>query len=254
MIYPGGKNLAGTYQRIINQIPPHKFYCEPFAGSAAIARLKEPSAETLLIDRDPGAIAGLAGMVPQGTRIMHGCGLKWLKENCRYLDRFAVVYCDPPYLPSVCSSPLRYKYKLTAEQHAELVDHLRRCRCRILISGYWSGLYAKLLGDWRMIHWPQITRGGHCQEECLWMNYPEPMELHDYRYLGENYRERENLARMKKRWTARIRNMPRLKRLAMMAAIAEADAPGAIGVSAGIAGLADSARVTSSGRDRSKHR
>jgi len=36
MKYPGGKNSAGTYQRIINQIPPHNVYIEPFAESAAV--------------------------------------------------------------------------------------------------------------------------------------------------------------------------------------------------------------------------
>ena len=34
MTYPGGKNGAGIYQRIINHMPPHETYIEAFLGSA----------------------------------------------------------------------------------------------------------------------------------------------------------------------------------------------------------------------------
>lgn len=30
--YPGGKNVNGAYQKIINEIPPHMIYYEPFVG------------------------------------------------------------------------------------------------------------------------------------------------------------------------------------------------------------------------------
>ncbi|MGD0781247.1 MAG: hypothetical protein ABSA30_00145 [Candidatus Aminicenantales bacterium] len=91
----------------------------------------------------------------------------------------------------------------------------------IAISGYYSDLYATRLAGWRSIHWPEITRGGYPRDQWLWMNYPEPAELHDYSFLGENYRERENLARQKRRWCRRLAEMPRLKRLALLAAIQE---------------------------------
>ena len=144
--------------------------------------------------------------------------------------------------------PIRYRFKLTEEQHGLLITYLRACRCNVLLSGYWSQLYADRLSDWRAIHWPQMTRGGFPKEEWLWCNFPEPMELHDYRYLGEDYREREDLARMKKRWTAKLRAMTRLKRLAMMAAIAEADAPFTTG---GTAGQGPRDRTGNNGGDRS---
>lgn len=34
--YFGGKAGSGTYQTIINQIPPHRVYIEPFVGGGAI--------------------------------------------------------------------------------------------------------------------------------------------------------------------------------------------------------------------------
>jgi site-specific DNA-adenine methylase len=43
MPYIGGKSQAGVYQRIINLIPPHRVYVEPFLGGGAILRLKSPA-------------------------------------------------------------------------------------------------------------------------------------------------------------------------------------------------------------------
>src|SRR5579883_1311551 len=57
MPYPGGKNGAGVYQQIINRMPPHSVYIEPFLGGGAIMRLKRPAALNIGIDRDPRVIA-----------------------------------------------------------------------------------------------------------------------------------------------------------------------------------------------------
>jgi hypothetical protein len=51
------------------------------------------------------------------------------------------------------------------------------------------------------------------------MNYARPLELHDYRYLGANYRERDRIKRKRQRWEKRLRAMPVLEALAMMSAL-----------------------------------
>jgi hypothetical protein len=43
MVYAGGKNGAGVYQTIINLMPPHDVYIEPFLGGGAIMRQKRPA-------------------------------------------------------------------------------------------------------------------------------------------------------------------------------------------------------------------
>ena len=53
------------------------------------------------------------------------------------------------------------------------------------------------------------------------MNYPEPLELHDYRYLGDNFRQRERLKRIRTRWLARLGRMDALERYSLLEAIAE---------------------------------
>jgi hypothetical protein len=46
--------------------------------------------------------------------------------------------------------------------------------------------------------------------------------LHDYRYLGEDFRERERIKRKKQRWVNRLHTMPTLERRALLNAITEA--------------------------------
>jgi hypothetical protein len=108
----------------------------------------------------------------------------------------------------------------TREQHAQLISVLSSLPCKVALSGYYSDLYAEQLKGWRSIQYASMTRGG-AREEWLWMNYPEPLELADYRYLGENFRERERLSKMRRRWLARLASMNRLERLMLSQAIAE---------------------------------
>ena len=57
MVYPGGKNGAGVYQTIINLMPPHDVYIEPFLGGGAIMRQKRPALLNIGVDLDPSTIA-----------------------------------------------------------------------------------------------------------------------------------------------------------------------------------------------------
>lgn len=59
-MYPGGKNGAGVYQRIINLMPPHEVYIEPFLGSGAVLAHKRPALVNIGIDLDQAAL-DLAG-------------------------------------------------------------------------------------------------------------------------------------------------------------------------------------------------
>jgi len=52
------------------------------------------------------------------------------------------------------------------------------------------------------------------------------VELHDYRYLGRGFRERERIKRKKQRWMERLVRMPRLERCAILAAASTIGAGG----------------------------
>jgi DNA adenine methylase len=224
MTYPGGKNGAGVYQTIINHMPPHRVYIEPFLGSAAIMRQKRPALLNIGIDCDPAAIeAGscIAENGEGGFRLEAGDALAFLTAYPFTGDE--LVYCDPPYLFNTRSSDRAiYAYELGDDRHPPLLDILTGLPCMVMVSGYWSQLYADRLTGWNSIQFQAMTRGGRPATEWLWFNFPPPVALHDYGFLGSDFRQRERIKRKKQRWTERLHRLPLLERQALLAAIEEA--------------------------------
>jgi DNA adenine methylase len=242
MGYPGGKAADGVYHRIINQIPPHETYIEAFLGGGAILLHKRPASCSIGIDSDAAVIekwsssrhakksdaAGcldidsdaLDASVP-GAIYKNGDAISFLKSYKWRGGEF--VYADPPYLMSTrrCKTPLYNCEFSTEEEHEKLLDVLLSLPCMVAISGYWSELYASTLSSWRSINFQAGTRAGTAATEWLWMNYPEPVALHDYRYLGADFREREKINRQKKRWQARLLRMSTVQRYALLSSIAD---------------------------------
>jgi DNA adenine methylase len=225
MRYPGGKGGEGVYQTIINRMPPHHVYIEPFLGGGAIMRRKKPATLNIGIDRDPEAIKAFprteVAENDQGRfRFESGDGLTFLRAYNFVGDE--LVYCDPPYLFETRNSDrTRYACELgDARQHRELLDILTALPCMAMISGYWSKLYADRLHRWHSIRFAAMTHSGP-RTEWLWSNFPEPVELHDYRHVGASFRERERIKRKKQRWMARLHRLPMLERQVLLAAIRE---------------------------------
>jgi hypothetical protein len=83
--WPGGKDGAGVYQRLINQIPPHDVFVSAFLGDCAILRRKLPAAVSIGIDRSRSNVerwAGTraAGFSPAELRLYCCCGIEWLRH------------------------------------------------------------------------------------------------------------------------------------------------------------------------------
>ena len=280
MAYDGGK--GSMYHKIINRIPPHRVYIEPFLGGGAVMRKKRPAEVNIGLELDLGALRSAAWNVlrEQGApgreimaltfepaaRVIPGVagqngragnhvisdggrpggelatseltivataswgGTSWefrredafkflLALHCRG-DEF--VYLDPPYLLETRRNGKRlYRHEMSFDDHVRLLEIIRGLDCMVAISGYWSELYADMLSGWRMDSWTAQTRQGVATER-LWMNYPEPTRLHDYRYLGDTYRERDRIKRKKARWVAKLQRMETLERYALLAALEEA--------------------------------
>lgn len=228
MNYPGGKNQAGTYQQIINLIPPHSTYIETHLGSGAIARAKRPAGRNILIDLNPGVIAAFGASFDGGIARSNDTGshyelintdaLAWLRAYPFRGDEF--IYSDPPYLLGTRQQPRRiYRCELPEADHVALLACLLSLPCKVMISGYYSDLYAGTLAGWHTATFQAITRGGSMATEWLWMNYPRPVRLHEYTYLGDGFRERERIKRKAARWAARLRGMSPLERQAILAAL-----------------------------------
>lgn len=224
MNYPGGK--GNLYQAIINLIPPHRVYIETHLGGGAILRHKLPARENIGIDIDQEALAQVSSSIAGNNgaaakfRFVNTDAVRWLEAYEFHGDEF--IYADPPYVMATRRQHRQlYRYEYTTRQHVELLETLVAVPCRMMISGYWSKLYADRLKDWHNTSFEVRTRGGSWATEYLWMNYPPPTRLHDYSFLGDNYRERERIKRKKTRWVNRLKRMDLLERRAVLAAIDE---------------------------------
>jgi DNA adenine methylase len=167
-----------------------------------------------------------------GCHIINADAITWLAAYP--FTGNEVVYCDPPYLMATRSVRTRriYRHEIsTASEpgrpvtddtgfHEYLLEVLLAIASPIILSGYPSTLYASRLKGWRVIQFTSTTRGPDLALEQLWLNYDPPAELHDYRYVGSNHRERTDFRRMRERWTARLAKMTPIKRQALLAAIA----------------------------------
>jgi D12 class N6 adenine-specific DNA methyltransferase len=296
MAYFGGKAGSGVFQTLINLMPPHEVYIEPFLGGGAVMRMKRPARLNIGIDLNAAVIAKASGGIqyrqfqrarpnaletamgmedsiagngagrskystgvevltagngevrsPSGSpgsigdagsqfRFLYECGITWLETamadphtletamaaaHAGIVDGArTLVYCDPPYLHSTRASHHRYAYEMTDLDHRRLLRVLRSLKCRVMISGYSSAVYASELKGWNATAFQAATRGAPAAE-WVWYNFDRPVELHDYRWLGRDFRERERIRRQQRRWIARLARMPLIERQALLGAILE---------------------------------
>lgn len=227
--YPGGK--GGCFRHIINHMPPHRVYIEPFLGGGNVFLRKRPApGGNIGIDLDASTIARYDEGIPSSKTAMpfqfiHGDGLQFLNAYDFHGDE--LVYCDPPYLHSTRKDCDLYAHEMTDAQHVELLEIILRLPCYVMISGYRSSLYLAMLEDWHYIEFDTMTRRGMATES-LWMNFTPNGVLHDYRYIGETFRERERINRKRNRWFSRLAKLQPVERNAITEALeslAEASRP-----------------------------
>ncbi len=241
--YPGGK--ANVFRTLLMQMPPHYTYIEPFLGAGGVFFRKKAARLNIGIDADAAVIDAAMDKMPSGhTWIregdffgLHGWqysygedgGIRFLLLVGSALDYFrnsvsspgTFVYADPPYLASTLSRPGRKHYDVEFGEgdHGDMLRLLRRDVGMVMVSGYWSGMYAKELVDWRSFSYEAMTRSGKTATEWCWCNYEEPAVLHDWAFLGADYRVRERIKKKEARWLVRLGNMEYQERLALLSAI-----------------------------------
>jgi len=215
MNFPGGK--GGTYQKYINLMPPHEVYIESHLGGGAIMRYKKRAQRNIGVEIDPEIIELWNNRNQTNLELIHGDSISFLKSYI--FTGKELVYCDPPYLRETRKKyyPL-YKYEYTLSQHIELLEIIKSLPCMVMISGYESQLYKESLKGWHTHYFQAKTHHGMATE-WIWMNYSKPVQLHDYQYLGDNFREREKIKLKLKRWTTRFKSMPAIERQALLSSL-----------------------------------
>lgn len=200
MRYPGGKFRC--FQKLINLMPPHRVYIETHLGGGAVLRHKIPAELNIGIDRDPEVIREFVGHFDARFRFVR-CRAEDFLGHYRFAgDEF--VYSDPPYWPtSRRSSRSPYRHDYCEEEHRDLLRLLRELPCAVMISGYSNDTYDEMLEGWEKRLFAGTSHTGS-REEAVWLNF-EPAVLHDTRFLGETFRDRQGIKRKRARWVSRFR-------------------------------------------------
>jgi DNA adenine methylase len=224
MRYPGGKGRA--YPRIINMMPPHRVYIETHLGGGAVLRHKRPAERSIGIEIDPSIVQAWRDRpapVPN-LQVCQSDALVFLRDFPFAGDE--LIYADPPYVRTTRRRRGRcYRFEYNDENHLALLCELRRLPCAVMVSGYPSTLYSDLLADWNAHPLSVATHMG-ITTETLWCNFDLPSRLHDHRFVGEDFRERERVRRRVDRWIGRLERMEPIERHAVISAVNERFAHG----------------------------
>lgn len=204
----GSKGGSGIAQWLISLMPPHRTYVEAFLGSGIILRTKLPAFRNIGIDLDGELLTRFETdhfntcqermFLPE---LLNGDALTLLPTLG--LRRDDLVYADPPYPASVRVAGARPYYKheaLDEAWHERFLAVLQALPCAVMVSGYEGDLYTRRLAKWRSSYKWTVNRAGAKVREFVWMNFAEPALLHDPRFVGGNFTDRQRVKRKIGRW------------------------------------------------------
>lgn len=206
--YDGGKSASGVPQKIINNIPPHMTCFSGFLGNCCVMQFKEAAAVNIGVDMNINTLR--AWHKHDHLHLIHG---SVFEQILYYLDdEEAFIFLDPPYLfESRKKKSDLYKHELTRNDHIYLLQLIRKARAMIMICCYPNQLYKEYLPDWHIIEYKGRDRSGATRTEWLMINYLVLTEyLHDFRYVGNTHRERDD---MKSRLESTIRKFNKMSAL-----------------------------------------
>jgi site-specific DNA-adenine methylase len=207
MRYPGGKGKS--FHHVINLLPPHRIYIESHVGGGAVLRHKRPAERSIAIDRDPRVIDSWHRRAPSLAEFRLGDALEELGRHDFTGEE--VVYVDPPYLPATRRRRRVYRFDYSEADHEALLDLLKRLPCAIVLSGYASPFYDRELATWSRVEFDAKAHDA-VRREVLWFNFAPPIALHDARFLGRDFRERERIRRRLHRLFHRLGRLSAIER------------------------------------------
>lgn len=168
-------------------------------------REKRPAAINIGIEIDPKVVARWNETPVPGLSIVQGDAIEVLMTLG--LSAQDLVYMDPPYVSETRRRPKTYRYEYADADHLRLLSVARSLPCMILISGYRCALYDRLLGDWHRQDFFAATQSGR-RQESVWFNFDRPERLHDARFIGASFRERQDVRRRASRLRQRVSSLP----------------------------------------------
>jgi DNA adenine methylase len=216
--YNGGKSGNGTYQGIINHIPPIDVLISLFTGNGGVERrINMKGGELVLNDIDPEVVKRYKAVLrkkPAYERAMidvtceDGVDILANIFDNVCTPRKSLVYADPPYLKDTRQSQQDlYIKEWVYDDHVRFLNLATKASNNgllVAINHPPHVLYENMLQGWSVYDYQSMTSNGKKMWDRLWYNYPPPTELQDYQYLGKDYRQREIISRRIKRQVANV--------------------------------------------------
>ncbi len=139
-----------------------------------------------------------------------------------------LIYADPPYMAETRSKLNLYRFEMTDRDHIRFLKAAKRLSGPTVISGYDSRAYRKYLDGWSVDTRQVITRGRTLATECVWRNAPAKLLASssvamEYSQLAGNFRDRQRVDRLCKRWVADFQRKPTQERRAILLALLDAE-------------------------------
>lgn len=87
-----------------------------------------------------------------------------------------LFYLDPPYLHDTRVTTSDYEHEMTVEEHRQLLELIHHLQGKVMLSGYPSELYDRLLADWNRVSITIDNKASSAarkpvKTECIWMNF-----------------------------------------------------------------------------------
>ncbi|WP_316828098.1 hypothetical protein [Pedobacter miscanthi] len=216
--YNGGKGANGVHQQIINHIPQCGLFIDAMVGNGSIFLNLSLPRLTIINDIDRNVIAKYDVSGSKTEILKYNTTYSWLIVQYDGMPG-VFFYFDPPYHFDVRKS--KQALYNTEWNHDEHVDFLEQCimvKSNCMISHYPCELYDEMLKGWYTHDFQATTRNG-VRTERIYMNYPPPVILQDFRYLGKNYRERQRIKRKIERHLSKLESLPADERTAILSSI-----------------------------------
>lgn len=225
--YTGSKRGSGVFQNIISTFPKHDIYIECFGGTAAIMKIKDAARYNICFDLNRSVIQKHLDTGLDIYKNDDNSGYYFgVANSLTFLDTSApilniiheifgikiLIYADPPYPKFTRRSMANiYKHEMTDEQHISFCDTVHNLKCFVVISTYDNQIYKDHLPGWNKKKFNTKTRKGKVTE-CLYYNFSPEIPLHQYNFLGNNFRDRSAIKGRVLRNLSKINRMPAAER------------------------------------------
>lgn len=218
--YPGSKAAAGQWQKILSEIPKCSIFVEAMCGSAFISSLVADTGCIIVINDCDKTVLDKIKLTATNTLQITKLNLDYQKV----INKFdpipgTVFFFDPPYKMETRSYQGKlYRFDWKDNDHKRFLKALQRVKSPCIVTHYPCKEYDQALKKWRQITYNSMTRAG-VREERLYMNFPPPALLQCFRYVGQNFTDRQRISRKVKRLINRFYNQKQKERAAILSAI-----------------------------------